>query len=129
MTRGRFYCSLYKGVLVVKTPFDSSFSFGLIDLSSEQQNTDTLRHEYGHAVQLKEKGIGKYTTNVAIPSITINILDRNGKLAYDYYSYPWEAEANELGGSVLSQRWKDPLPEGGYKSYWDLIPLFFGKGG
>jgi hypothetical protein len=70
-------------------------------------------------------GVGKYITNVAIPSVTINLLDRQGNLTYDYYSYPWEAEANKLGGFALSQDNKPPLPQGGYTSYWDLIKLFF----
>jgi hypothetical protein len=32
----------YNGALVVKTPFDASFSFGFIGLSSQQQNANTL---------------------------------------------------------------------------------------
>ena len=119
------YFSNYKGVLVVKTPFDSSFSFGLIGLSTLHQNADTLKHEYGHAIQLNNMGVDNYVIDVAIPSVTINILDRMGKLTYDYYSYPWEAEANRLGGSHLSQKSKSPLPHGEYNSYWDLIRLFF----
>ena len=74
---------------------------------------------------MKNMGIGSYITDVAVPSITINILDRKGKLPYDYYSYPWEADANKLGGAALSQSWKPQLPQGGYTSYWDLIQLFF----
>lgn len=118
------YFSNYNGVLVIKTPFDASFSFGFIGLSKYQQNPNTLKHEHGHFIQLQNKGIGSYITDVAIPSVTINILDRLGKLPYDYYSYPWEAEANQLGGSTFSQN-KNPLPQGGYTSYWDLIRLFF----
>ena len=119
------YFSNYKGILVIKTHFSSSFSFGFIGLSTLQQQTNVLKHEYGHAIQMKNMGIGNYTINVAIPSITINILDRNEKLPYDYYTYPWEAEANKLGGATLSQSYKPPLPQGGYNSYWDLIKLFF----
>ena len=119
------YFSSYKGTLVVKTPFDASFSFGIIGLSTQQQDVGSLRHEYGHAVQLENMGLGSYITDVAIPSITINLLERKGKLPYDYYSYPWEAEANRLGGTTLSQSRKPKLPQGGYTSFWDLIPLFF----
>ena len=119
------YFSNYKGAVVVKTPFDASFSFGFIGLSKMQQNSNTLKHEYGHTVQLENMGMGNYIANVAVPSITINILSRQGKLPYDYYSYPWEAEANKLGGATLSDSLKPPLPQGGYTSYWDLIQLFF----
>jgi len=119
------YFSNYKGALVVKTPFDASFSFGFIGLSTQQQNTNTLKHEYGHTVQMENMGVGSYIVDVAVPSVAINILDRQGKLPYDYYSYPWEAEANKLGESSLSQCWKASLPQGAYNSFWDLIPLFF----
>lgn len=115
----------YKGVLVIKTPFDASFSFGFIGISHQQLDSDTLKHEYGRTVQLKNMGKAKYIVNVVIPSITINLLDRQDKLPYDYYSYPWEAEANALGNVILTQDGKDPLPQGGYTSYWDLIQLFF----
>jgi hypothetical protein len=109
---------------VIKTPFENSFSFGFIGLSRYQKNPENLKHEYGHSVQMKNMGPRKYIVDVMIPSVTINILDKQNKLPYDYYSYPWEAEANELGNATLSQYWKPPLPPGGYRSYWDLIPLF-----
>ena len=118
------YFSCYKGGVVVKLPFDTSFSFGIIGLSTQQQDLDTLKHEYGHSVQMDNMGVVKYITNVAIPSVTINILDRQGKLPYDYYSYPWEAEANKLGGTALTDS-NPPLPKGGYTSYWSLVLLFF----
>ncbi len=109
---------------MVKTPLDTSFSAGFIALSGQQQNANVLKHEYGHAVQLQNKGVVDYFVDVVVPSITINILDRQGNLPYDYYSYPWEAEANKLGGATLSQSWKSPLPQDEYSSYWDLIRLF-----
>ena len=117
--------SFYKGVLVMKTPFDASFSCGIIGISKDQMDSNTLNHEYGHTVQLENMGLIKYVGDVVIPSVTINILDRNGKLPYDYFSYPWEAEAIQLGGSSLSQSWKPALQQGEYTSYWDLIQLFF----
>ena len=117
--------SYYKGALVVETPYDTSFSFGFIGLSTLQHNADTLKHEYEHTVQLKNLGICGYITDVAVPSVTINILDRLGNLPYNYLTYPWEAEANALGGSTLSDRSLPPLPQNGYTSYWDLILLFF----
>ena len=118
------YFSSYKGALVVKTPFDASFSFGIIGLSKDQQNSNTLNHEYGHTVQMNNKGLVKYTKEVAIPSITINVLDRMDKLPYDYYGAPWEAEADMLGG-VDRKYNNEPWPEGAYTSYLDLIKLFW----
>ena len=117
--------AFYNGSFVLVTPFDASFSFGFIGMSHSQLSANVLKHEYGHTVQMRNMGVVDYTAEVAIPSLTINLLDRHGKLPYDYYSYPWEAEANQLGGSTLSQAAMSPLPTGGYTSYWDLLLLFF----
>lgn len=116
--------AFYKGVLIIRTHFDASFSFGIIGMSEKQVDLDTLRHEYGHTVQMKNKGLLRYTTEVAIPSITINILDRKGKLKYDYYGAPWEAEADMLGGVNRTSN-NTPWPAGVYNSYWDLIKMFW----
>ena len=118
-----YFCK-YKGTLVIKTPFDASFSFGFIGLSKKQQSSETLNHEYGHTLQFKNMGIVNYTTDVAVPSITINLLDRLGKLKYDYYGAPWESEADLLGG-VNRQYFNKPWPEDAYTSYYDLIKMFW----
>ena len=118
------YFSSYKGKLVIKTPFDASFSFGIIGLSKLQQNSETLNHEYGHALQFDKMGVIDYTLDVAIPSVTINLLQRSGKLKYDYYGAPWEAEADLLGG-VKRLNNNRLWPEGAYNSYYDLIKMFW----
>ena len=119
------YFSNYKGVFVIRTPFDAPFSFGIIGMNRGVTDSNLLKHEYGHTLQLKEKGVPKYLSEVAIPSVTINVLQRLEKLPYDYYSYPWEAEANDLGKASLSEWGKSPLPENESCSWWDLIKLFF----
>ena len=65
-----------------------------------------------------------YTLDVAIPSVTINLLKRSGKLKYDYYGAPWEAEADLLGG-VKRLNNNRLWPEGAYNSYYDLIKMFW----
>lgn len=126
MVFSSYYFSNYNGTVVFKTKNDASFSFGIIGLSNRQQDANILKHEYGHTVQMKNNGPWRYFWDVAIPSVTINLLDRMDRLPYDYYSYPWEAEANRLGGSSLfDPNRQRKLPEGGYTSYWDLIRLFF----
>ena len=120
------YFSSYKGAFVLKTPFKASFSFGFIGLSRVQQNSTTLNHEYGHYKQFENVGFGNYFTDIAIPSVTANILHRVGKLQYDYYTSPWESEADMLGGinnraRIHPTSWED----GGYNSYFDLIKMFF----
>ena len=119
----KYNVAYYHGVLVVKTPFDASFFLGIIGLSVYQQDENTLNHEYGHSKQLKEKGVRGYIFDVLIPSVTINLLDRQGKLPYSYYGAPWEAEADALGG-VIRTHDNTPWPEGAYTSYWDLLKLF-----
>ena len=89
--------SSYKGTFVLKTPFRSSFSFGIIALSKRQQNAETLKHEYGHRLQLRKMGLFKYIKRVAIPSVKAYRLHRKGKLTLDYYGSPWEHEADALG--------------------------------
>lgn len=118
------YFSCYKGTLVVITPFDASVSFGVIGLSSRQKTSNMLNHEYGHKLQLNNMGMLTYISDVAIPSFTANMLDRFGKLPYDYYGSPWEAEADMLGG-VNRMHNNTPWPKEAYSSYGDLIMLFF----
>ena len=118
------YFSSYKGTFVLKTSFDASFFYGFIGLSKTQQTETNLNHEYGHAVQADNVGMFKYTFNVAIPSLTANVLDRYEKLPYDYYGSPWELEADMLGG-VNRTSDNTIWPEGAYNSYWDLIEMFW----
>ena len=71
--------SFYNGSFVMVTPFDASFSFGFIGLSAQQLDTNILRHEYGHTVQLKNLGLGKYVNDVVIPSLLVKGLMISGK--------------------------------------------------
>ncbi len=120
------YFAGYKGTVVVKTPFSSSFSFcRLIGIGSNVHFRRTLAHEYGHFLQCGLRGVGDYAFRVAIPSVTINLLNRFGKLPYDYYGAPWEAEADILGGVVRENitGW----PEEESNSYLKLLKLWFIK--
>ena len=93
-------------------------------MSQKQENLTTLNHEYGHKMQFDDRGIIDYTFKIFLPSITANILDRMGKLSYDYYGSPWEAEADILGG--VNRYYDNTLwPENAYNSYWDLIVMFW----
>ena len=57
-----------------------------------------------------------------VPSVTAFALDEMGKLPFDYYSSPWEAEADVHGG-VIRGTFEKPWTEK-YSTVWDLIPLF-----
>ena len=57
---------------MLKTPFQGSFSLGIIFFASADNSADTLKHEYGHKLQMNNIGVLSYVFDVAIPSITIN---------------------------------------------------------
>ena len=119
-----YFCS-YKDTLVIKLPIGSNaFSYGIIGLGNDVTDVETIKHEYGHKVQFNERGILDFTVNIAIPSLTANILGKMGKLPYDYYGSPWEAEADSLGG-VSRKTHNTPWTSEEYSSYWDLIKMFF----
>ena len=88
--------SFYKGVPVVRTNGSRSGYFGAIFLTRETNSRsnpeDMLRHEYGHAVQMKKLGVVKYLTNILIPSW------REWGSNQDYYSREVEITADVLGG-------------------------------
>ena len=116
--------SSYRGTLVLKLPIGyNAFSFGFIGIGHKTKGTNLIKHEYGHRVQLKNMGLMRYIIDVAIPSVTANILDRMDKLPYDYYGSKWEHEADVLG--EVEGRQFTPWPECAYTSYHDLIKLFF----
>ena len=93
------YFSAYKRVFVLKAPIGySGASYGIILVGNKVKDVKLVKHEYGHYLQLKQNGILRYTKEVAIPSVRANIKYRKGKLGGNYYSLPWEAEADRLGG-------------------------------
>lgn len=114
------------GRLVLKTPFRASASFGIILLSKKQNNLVTLRHEYGHIVQLKTIGFFRFLVGVIIPSITGNLLHRLGRLSSEeYYGLPWEHQADELG--KVGIRRNVVVREGTWISYKDIVKRLFKK--
>ena len=66
--------SFYKGVPVVRFSSDwfSSFSFGAIFLNRSDGSDITLKHEYGHSIQLMVLGIKNYSYFIAAPSVLSN---------------------------------------------------------
>ena len=133
------FLTFYKGAPVLRLPFEmTGFSFGVIVLGSQYQNNksgiNTLMHEYGHVQQLKERGIIGYTAFIALPSIGGNLANRMDILPWEYYSSPWEYEADILGGvdrgnyetwaSTVNSIIYEPLSKiaGAYITY-SLIPV------
>jgi len=89
------YFSSYKGHFVLRTNRKRSGSFGILFISRRvnkfRNPEDVVRHEYGHALQLKKMGLIKYTVFIGIPSL-LNLGE-----GY-YYDKPWEITADILGG-------------------------------
>ncbi len=118
--------SSYKGKFVLKLPIGThAFSFGIIVMGSDVNDVNDVKHEYGHTVQFDNMGFWNYIKYVAIPSVTAYHLDKDkdSELPYDYYTAPWEAEADAFGGVereeyLLDEPW---TPEDGYYNFWDLI--------
>jgi hypothetical protein len=118
------FFSAYKGTFVLKLPIGTNAaSYGILFIGNKVSSVNTIKHEYGHRLQWESKGMWNFTKEVALPSVTANILDRMGKLPYDYYGSPWEAEADLLGGVIRTSD-NTPWPSSAYSSYWDLIKLF-----
>ena len=103
------FFSFYKGAPVfniqsklIKKLRLPSWSFGVIVLNNsagKKTFEETLRHEYGHTVQLSNMGLLSFTAKVAIPSMAYNIASRNNDaLGAIYYCMPWERTADYLGG-------------------------------
>ena len=120
--------STYKRVKIVRTPTETrSFSFGLIflgkDLKPDEFGVHTLRHEYGHIVQLKKLGVVDYTYYVVIPSLIGAATSEQGKLTVDYYSLPWEFEA-DIYGQVRGRGGYDAEVLEWYTIYEEFVDMF-----
>ena len=113
------YFSSYKDVFVIKLPINNNaFSFGIIFLGNDINDRNTVRHEYGHYLQLEELGIYKYSKYIVIPSL----YGYWSNVPYDkYYSQPWEYGA-DLYGNVNRDRYKyDEDVLDNYNNYWNKV--------
>ena len=90
--------AFYKGVLVIRVPGDSAFSFGVIFFGEDINSVNLVRHEYGHIKQFQELGVIGYASYVAVPSIVCFCLDEADALPDGlYYNLPWEYKADAYG--------------------------------
>ena len=90
------YISAYKEHLVVRLPIGkNAFSFGALFIGKNNNDINTVRHEYGHAIHFDQIGLVNYSLFVGMPSL----LGFWSDVGYDvYYSQPWEYIADSLGG-------------------------------
>ncbi len=67
--------SCYKKVVIIKLPIGyNAASYGIIVMGNKIKNINTLKHEYGHRLQLNKMGALRYTFKVAIPSVMCFLL-------------------------------------------------------
>jgi len=87
------YFSRYKGCLVIrfKIPTKRSFSLGALFIDRRDNTVATMKHEYGHTVQLKELGLLRYLVFIAIPSVF------SQSSGMKYYEQMWEVTADIFG--------------------------------
>jgi hypothetical protein len=87
--------SFYKGQAVIRGNFPGCASFGVMFVDKGNWvNADTIKHEYGHFIQLGILGLPKFTLGIAIPSLI-------GTQTYKghYESQLWERTADWFGGA------------------------------
>lgn len=120
------YFSAYKGQYVIKANLDfnggRSGSFGVMILDKKEGTEEkggieegrrTVKHEWGHFVQLGMLGPKKYVEKIAIPSVS-------SKASYkDYYYQPWERSADIFGG--VDNRPGAPYYDGSYAEAYNYI--------
>lgn len=88
--------SFYKGQAVIKGNFPGCMSFGIMFVDNGSWVTaDTIRHEYGHFLQMGILGVPKFTLGIAIPSL----IGTQVTPSHLYHSQPWEVTADILGGA------------------------------
>ena len=93
------YFSTYRRTTVLRVPIGrAAASFGILFIGRKVRSPETVLHEYGHRLQLQERGFWGYLFCIAVPSVCANLLWRMGLLRHGYYESKWEAEADRLGG-------------------------------
>ena len=107
------YFSMYKGCLTIRTNMDRSGSFGILFIN-QKADADTVRHEYGHVIQLALLGPIKFLTCIGLPSWQ--------KWGSDpYYDKPWEVTADIFGGVQSRTHSKEKIDAGFEYLYYSNI--------
>lgn len=115
--------SFYNGVLCLRHPlrrFTSAAGVLFILLNSNRgrdrryhAGIDTVRHEYGHMLQVKALGPFRFWRYIAVPSMR----GYCKKVPYaEYYNQPWERGADALGGVSRSAHTEESLEK--WESYF-----------
>ena len=94
-----YYGSAHLSLIKDTNTFRASFTiFSVIHFHPYQINVETLKHEYGHILQERVLGMGKYIQHIALPSVIYNLMARKSAvLSENYFNTPWEKGADILG--------------------------------
>ena len=114
------WVSAYKGRVVIRHSLKglSSMSLGVIFLNQSDVDTNTVKHEYGHCLQLDEVGMLKYLVFVAAPSVKgyWSGLDNSA-----FYSQPWEYGADMYGGVDRGEDYYEDYSFVNHLMYWNMV--------
>lgn len=102
-SKGKYeYTTEEKDVYSTKQSF--GVSLGKYIIVNNYGYGDTVKHEYGHCLQSEKLG-WLYLLIIGLPSALGNLYDRIAHRSWNYrsrikwyYSQPWEAWADKLGG-------------------------------
>ncbi|MCM1441220.1 MAG: RHS repeat-associated core domain-containing protein, partial [Roseburia sp.] len=102
--------SFYHGVSVIRFDGKRSGTFGIMLLSRNTYDTNTVKHEWGHIPQLLILGPVKYGLFIGLPSALKLGLQDDGL----YYKQSWESAADFFGGAqsrinYADVTWEDKL--------------------
>jgi len=88
----------YENAMVVELPdwYPASFQCDNMLFVWDSRSRQVVDHEYGHYLQ-QMRGLKEYWKEVAIPSEIGGLLYLLHVPIADYKSFPWEAEATQLG--------------------------------
>ena len=91
-------------------------------MGSNVDQSNLVRHEYGHIQQLKQLGLEDYLLGVAAPSIfCFWMMQEDSSLRSIYYSLPWEYKANEFGNAAGTYTpWADEVSD----AYWTGVRIW-----
>ena len=112
------YLSFYHGIPVIKIKGDRSAFWGAIFLTPNA-SADTLRHEYGHSMQMHRLGLVKYSLCIMLPSW------QEWGTCESYYDRPWEVVADIEGNVMGRSHLQSTIQEGyEYLLYSELFGIF-----
>ncbi len=127
------YFSSYNEVFVIRHSIDGLGSWAIFrtiflthkeDNDTLEEKSNTLNHEYGHILQERELGTGRYFVQVAIPSVIGCVLYNSGNdfIRANYFNLPWERDADRRGNVTRDEHTPESIVISfGYFLIWEIV--------